>query len=217
MRRALAVAVVLGAAAAAAHEADLLGVRLRDTPDGGLTESITVTAQTLAMLAPLDADDDGQLTQTDLDARAAALAAGVWDQVPMRTEAPCRRSGEAAYLRDGYLELTAGFECPPGNPSQDFRVLRVLPAGYSVRLFSDLGGEAREATAQGHATTITVVRERPRAPPRGRASWLLGSGGLAAFAAMVLVVRWRSVGWRFAGLLVLFGALGSGIVVALAF
>ncbi|MBX7096647.1 MAG: hypothetical protein K1X89_02950 [Myxococcaceae bacterium] len=216
MWRALAAAVVLGAAAASAHEADLLGVRLRDTPDGGLTESITATAQTLALLAPLDADDDGRLDQADLDARTAALVAGVWDQVPLRASAACLRFGEAAFLRDGYLELTAGFTCPPGELSQDFRVLRVLPAGYSVRLSSDLGGEVREATAQGRTTSVTLVRARD-VPRRAAAPWLLGCGALASLAAAVLALRWRSLGWRFGALLTLFGALGFAVVVALAF
>ncbi|MBK7863362.1 MAG: hypothetical protein IPJ65_33130 [Archangiaceae bacterium] len=145
---------MLASASAAAHVADEIVVTLDEAT---LTETLTLTADTLAMLAPIDADADGELTQADLDARRAALVAGVWEQAKLE---PCTRSAESASLEPGYVELKARFQCPPGELSQEFRWLMVLPPQYRVI--------AGDQVAHGDQRTVHLRRGVAEPPPRGR-------------------------------------------------
>ena len=156
----LALALVLLAAPAWAHDSDVIYVMLSQQPTGGaLDEVVTLTAGTLSQLAPIDADNDGALSQGDLDARGAAIAAGVWDQMPLEATAPCTRSADQAVLRDGYVELGAHFACPPGPLSQDFKILRVLTSNYRVVLGRQLDGETGRAFAQGNVQKLLLSPE----------------------------------------------------------
>lgn len=163
LERRWALVIALWAGAAWAHDADVIYAQLTIDPAGGFTEAITLTAGTLSQLAPIDADGDGTLTQADLDARAAAIAAGVWDQVPLSA---CTRSGEQAFLRDGYVELVARFQCSDGALWQDFRILRVLTTNYRVVLGRQVDGEAGQAFAQGNVQRL-LVRPEPAVPSAG--------------------------------------------------
>lgn len=58
--------VVVVAAAARAHPADLLSLVVVEQPSGGLETSVVLTAETLGLLAPVDADRDGLLTAAEL-------------------------------------------------------------------------------------------------------------------------------------------------------
>jgi hypothetical protein len=201
-RRHVALVVVL-AGAAAAHDADVLYVSARSAEQGGaLEEVVTLTGAALGQLAPVDADGDGVLSQADLDARGAAIAAGVWDEMPLAAAGtPCARGAPTAALREGYVELTARFECGAGELRQDFKILRVLPANFRVVLGSQVEGEAGKASAQGTMTALTV----PRPPPPGAFSRARFENGVAdgvaavlwvgAFAALLLVLGAAS-GWR---------------------
>ncbi len=166
--RAALLFVVLTAAAARAHDADLIYVLVTpgDAP-GVLIERVTLTFATLSMLAPVDADGDQALSQEDLDAKQKALSAGVWDEMPLGAGGKgCERLDARAFLREGFVELVGRFRCGEGELRQDFRILRVLPANYRVVLGSQLDGEGRgRGFAQGSLTAITV----PRPPPPG--SW----------------------------------------------
>lgn len=226
MRWLLPPLVLLGLAAHA-HDADVIFAQLASGPAPGvLEESVTLTAATLGLLAPVDADGDGALSQADLDARAKALRAGVWDEAPLQAGGqPCALGETFAELREGYVLLRASFRCGEGELRQDFRILRVLPPNYRVVLGSQLDGEARgQRFAQGSLTAIEV----PRPAPPGR--WD-GSGfergfhegltrgtsalGLAALFALLLAVgAWRrglaAAGLALGGLcLGSFGALGE--------
>src|SRR5688500_4845561 len=99
-----ALVLALLAPAAWAHGANVIYMMLTEAPGGALEDVVTVTAGTLSQLAPIDADKDGALSQADLDARAAAIAAGVWDQMSLEAAGACVRSGEQAVLRQGYVE-----------------------------------------------------------------------------------------------------------------
>jgi len=182
IRRCVALALVF-ASAAAAHDADVIYVSARSAEAGGaLEEVITLTGAALGQLAPVDADGDGMISQGDLDARAAAIAAGVWDDVPLTAGgAACVRGAPTALLREGYVELTARFECGGGELRQDFRILRVLPANFRVVLGSQVEGEAGKTSAQGAMTTLTV----PRPPPPGAFSRARFTDGLADGVASV--------------------------------
>jgi hypothetical protein len=141
--------MVLFSFSAAAHSADEIGVSLADVAhEGALTETISLTADTLALLAPIDANGDGELTQADLDARADALRVGVWDQARLL---PCARHGESATLEPGYVTLKARFVCPEGvELTQEFRWLMVLPPNHRV-VFGD-------QVAQGQLRTLHLTR-----------------------------------------------------------
>ncbi len=163
-----------------AHAADEIIVTL---DEASMTETITMTADTLAMLAPIDADGDGELTQGDLDARRDALRVGVWDQAKLQ---PCTRSSETATLEPGFVALRARFSCPPGELTQDFRWLMVLPPTYRVIFGNQI--------AKGDARTLHVARAAPKAAPgvTGATIWWGVAGGVVAtIVGFWLVRRWR--------------------------
>src|SRR5688572_25086218 len=107
----LVLIALLWGGAASAHDADVVYVQLSGPDHAQLHELVTLTAGTLSLLAPVDADGDGALSQADLDARADAIKAGVWDQMPLQADLPCSRSDERAQVREGYVELSARFAC----------------------------------------------------------------------------------------------------------
>ena len=200
----LSLFVLLKGLAAQAHDADVISVLVNQgAPPEVLVESVTLTGATLALLAPLDADGDGLLSQGDLDAKGKALRAGFWDEVPLIAAGkPCTLLETRAWLREGFVELQGELRCGEGELRQDFKILRVLPANYRVVLGSQLDGEGRgRGFAQGSLTTIPVPR--PPAP----ASWDAGAfrraldeglqRGLSAevlaalFAVMLALGAWR--------------------------
>lgn len=147
--------------AAFAHDADVLYARLETTPTG-LTEIITLTNATLLQLAPVDADGDSLLTQNDLDSRADAIVAGVWNDLPLTAGGvPCTRANERALLEDGFISLSADWVCGEGDLRQDFKILRILPTNYRVVLGSQLEGERGRRFAQGVFTALEVPRPKP--------------------------------------------------------
>jgi hypothetical protein len=138
-------AALLAAGAASAHDADILYTQVRraaaDAPE--VRQVLTLTAGTLGLLLPADADGDGTVSQADLDARRTALEVGIWDALPLTAGGqPCTRASHSALVRQTYVELTATFTCPPGPLQQTYTVLSVLPAGYRVILGSVLDGES---------------------------------------------------------------------------
>lgn len=159
MARWVGLGVALAGSAAMAHDADVIYAQLSHAGDA-LLEAVTLTPGALAELAPLDADGDGTLTQADLDARQAALKAGVWDDAPLTAGGqPCTRSAETAVLKEGYVALEARFRCGEGELRQDFRFLRVLPPNFRVALGSQFDGErGASGFAAGGATSITLPR-----------------------------------------------------------
>jgi hypothetical protein len=172
---------LLVAGAASAHDADVIFVELAKGPGDTFAERMTMTAATLGMLAPVDADGDGELTQKDLDARRDAVRLGVWDQALLT---PCTRANETATLEPGYVALTAQFTCGEGELTQDFRWLMVLPSNYRVVM----------GQQQADATLRTLHIARPgamKAPAEGRfglpvIAWGVLVSALAALLAFIL-------------------------------
>lgn len=147
--------VLLLAGGAWAHDADILYAQARRTspqgPQGSeVRERLTLTAGTLGLLLPVDADGDGAITQAELDARRAALEVGLWDAVPLTAGGtPCERQSHVAQVREGFIELSATFICPAGPLRQTFTVLSLLPSNYRVVVgaFGDGQGGALFADA----------------------------------------------------------------------
>lgn len=196
--------MLIVASAARAHDADIIYATLKHADGPGvLEELLTLTAPTLAMLAPLDADGDGALSQADLDAKTKALEAGVWDDLPLTAGGlACERLETRALLRDGFIELDAKFRCGEGALHQDFRILRVLPTNYRVVLGSQLDGEGgARGFAQGSLTAINLPRPpAPGAWDAGQfssgfdegARRVLSLDGLGALAGVLLAIgAWR--------------------------
>ncbi len=172
-------ALLLAAGSAGAHDADILYAQLWRPAAGGpeVHERLTLTAETLGLLIPADADGDGVLTQVDLDAREAALALGIWDAIPLSAGGqPCSRTGATALLRETYVELGASFTCPSGELRQRFTVLSVLPSNYKVVLGSVVEGERGQRFAD--ATWPTLVVPEPGEARGQSASGLLDWVGL---------------------------------------
>jgi len=194
--------LVLLAAAAGAHDLDVVYVQLQDA-DGGLVERLTMAAGTLGQLAPVDADGDGQLTEADLAARADAVRAGVWAQMPLFAGgAPCAFGPPQTAIRDTYLELWATWTCGPGELQQDFRWLSVLPSNYRVVLGSQLEGEKNRAVAEGNVQTLFIPRPGVAAPVRLHGVKPLVFG--LFLAALLLTLTQARL-----GRIALVGALGS--------
>src|SRR5690349_11932800 len=116
-RLAVPLALLLGAGVARAHDADIIYTNVQrtqvDAPE--VRVLVMLTASTLSLVLPADADGDGVVSQADLDARRAALEVGLWDALPLTAGgAPCTRKEHAARLIEPYVELKATFACPPG-------------------------------------------------------------------------------------------------------
>lgn len=207
LRGLLVCALVFASTPARAHDADVIYVSARSGPTSGLIiEVVTLTGAALGQLAPIDADGDGAVSQADLAARGPAIDAGLWDDMPLTAGGhPCARSDATATLREGFVELTARFVCPPGPLRQDFKVLRVLPPNFRVVLGSQVEGEVGKAFAQGPMTALLV----PRPPPPGAFSRAafdagLGTGVLAAlWALLALALVFSATDTRRSGLVTL--------------
>jgi hypothetical protein len=172
-RLAVPLALLLGASAARAHDADIIYAQVRraqaDSPE--VRALLTMTASTLQLLLPADADGDGTVSQQDLDARRAALEVGLWDALPLTAGgAACTRKEHSAHRRETYVELSATYICPPGPLRQTFTVLSLLPSNYRVVLGSFSGGVAGQLFADARQPSVDI-------PERGApASSVLVSG-----------------------------------------
>jgi hypothetical protein len=184
MRFGLAASLALLAGASArAHSADLVYAQLSGGQNGGLDELVTMTAASLARLAPVDAGGEPEPSQAALDAAGAAIRVGVWDGMPLSAGGTaCGRSRERAVPRQGYVELDAHFACGPGDLAQVFRVLSILPAGYKVAFASDVGGARSESYAFGEQQMVTV--------PNGAGAEALGWLGWARRGALHILTEW---------------------------
>ncbi|WP_164021141.1 HupE/UreJ family protein [Pyxidicoccus trucidator] len=190
--RVVLAALLLVAGAASAHDADILYSQVRRTaPDaskGGLPSGsqassqasevrqvLTLTAGTLGLLLPADADGDGTVSQADLESRRAALEVGVWDALPLTAGGqPCARTSHSALFRQTYVELSATFTCPPGPLRQTYTVLSVLPVGYRVILGSSLDGEVPGAVyADAAQPSVAIPGPGGGSPIRGVGAWVL--------------------------------------------
>ncbi|MFT3836033.1 MAG: hypothetical protein QM723_03420 [Myxococcaceae bacterium] len=175
-------ALLLFSTPAWAHDLDVVYVQLADT-DGGFVERITMAAGTLGQLAPVDADNDGELTDADLSHRQDAVRAGVWEQMPLFAgEKPCTYADPKIAIRDTYLELWARFSCGDGELKQELKWLRILPSNYRVVVGSQLDGERGSQVAQGNVQTLYLPR-----PSAHRAPLLPWEAG-AVFAALGVTV-----------------------------
>jgi hypothetical protein len=172
---ALSLALLLMAGSAGAHDEDILYAQLwrLQAAQPEVRERLTLTAETLALLIPVDADGDGALTQADLDARELALAVGIWDALPLTAGGqPCARTGATARVRESFVELGATFSCPPGELRQRFSLLSLLPSNYKVVLGGFLQGEQGQRFVD--ATQPTLVVSEPGQVERESVSGLLG-------------------------------------------
>ncbi|WP_257446744.1 HupE/UreJ family protein [Archangium lipolyticum] len=161
-------ALLLVAGSAGAHDADILYAQLWRPEAGGpeVRERLTLTAETLGLLIPVDADGDGALSQADLDARTQALAVGIWDAIPLTAGGrPCTRTGASAMVRASFVELGATFSCPAGQLRQRFSLLSLLPSNYRVVLGSFMQGEQGQRFADAQQPTLVV--SEPGQPARG--------------------------------------------------
>ncbi len=188
-----ALATVALAGLAWAHDADVIYVLLTEPapgPEARMEEVVTLTAGTLSQLAPVDADGDGALSQADLDARADAIVAGVWNQMPLEAGVPCARGAERAILRDGYVELVAQYTCPPGPLSQEFRILNVLTSNYRVVLGRQLEGERDRDFAQGNKQRLLISPHPPRGLEPPAATFGGGAASVVASPGVTLLWLW---------------------------
>lgn len=208
-RLALLFACVLCAAPARAHDADLVTVQLSVGADGlEVEQTWALTAETLGLLAPVDADGDGLLTDEDLAARADAVRAGAWEAAPLTSAGrPCVLTASRARVGERTVGLTGRFRCPvAGELVQTFRFLSVLPSGYRVVV----GDAAGQRFAQGQEQMLVVSpagavgqgSAEPARPPSGFGGWVLlgvehilvGWDHLAFLAALLLAAsRLRAV------------------------
>jgi len=167
--------LLLCAQLARAHDADLLIVHVArgagaqpGTVD--VRERVTLTAGTLSLLVPADADGSGAVEQGDLDARATAIGLGVWDAMPLSAAgAPCERLETGAQLRPTFVELRAHFRCREGALLQRFALLSVLPENYQVLLADGEGTAQPQRFASAASATLRLW-----APEAGASPGLLG-------------------------------------------
>lgn len=185
--KALWILVAMYSVAVWAHEEDVVRVTLRfDANPGQYFESVVVSAETLPLLMPIDADGDGVLSQTDLDAKAAALRVGFWDEAPLTGEAPCIWRQGQARMHGVWVTLDAEFQCPSAPHRQDFRFLRVLPQDYQVVLISQRDGfEFEHGVATRQLSSISI--EPKKASPKPFSPFALAALALLGSMAAVIV------------------------------
>ncbi len=160
--RLLSLAALLAAGETSAHDADVIYVQPR-FEGGWVTVRASMSAATLALLAPIDADGDGLFTQADADASAAAIRAGFWAQAPLSGGGEsCALGKSRAAARPSEVVLEADFVCAPGELRQDFWVLRVLPKNYSVTW----GASAAQARATASVGVTAIAYSLGRASSR---------------------------------------------------
>jgi hypothetical protein len=208
-RLSLCLALVLAAGGAHAHDADILYAQVQRSQPGSpeVRALVTMTASTLRLLLPADADGDGAVSQADLDARRSALEVGLWDGLPLTAGgAACTRQTHAARVRDTYIELTATFTCPPGPLRQTYTVLSVLPPNYRVVL-GTYAGEGGQLFADALHPGLEIPERSPSSPSRfapGLGGWIQlgmkhifqGVDHLAFLIALLLVGgRLKQVLW----------------------
>ena len=152
---------LLVACAAWAHDADIVYAQIARGADGLVTEQLTMTDNTLLQLAPIDADGDGLVSGDELSHGTDAIAAGIWDELPLSAQkGPCTRQSMQAGQKDNYLALSATFRCGEGELSQTFRILSVLPPTYRVVLGAYGQGQLRaQGFAEGSHQTLTMLGE----------------------------------------------------------
>jgi hypothetical protein len=175
-RLAVPLVLLLAAGSARAHDADIIYAQVRRTPPDGaeVRALVTLTASTLRLLLPADADGDGAVSQADLDARRAALEVGLWDALPLTAGgAPCTRQEHAARVRETYVELTATFICPRGPLRQTYTVLGLLPSNYKVVLGTWAGGDTGQLFADARQPSLDIP-ERGTSKP---GTFVAGFGG----------------------------------------
>ena len=152
----LIVGLLLCPLSALAHDADIVYAKVMRKPGSlELAELLTLTAPTLNLLAPVDADRDGEITAKELAAQKDAIAAGMWDQIPIFAEGKqCERTNHAGRIRQGFIELYGEFRCEPGELTQTFKILSVLPSNYRVVLGAL--GEGGQLFTEGQAQTLVL-------------------------------------------------------------
>jgi hypothetical protein len=196
-----------------AHDADMIYAQLsRAAGEPTVVETMTMTAASLERLAPVDADQDRTLTQADLDARQDAIEVGLWGSAPLSARgARCRVASSQARLREGFVELTARFACGPGELSQVFKLLQVLPSTYRVQVASLVDGKVEQHVAQGNLQTLVfaAAAQVPKVAPPSRAEWAArGARGAVTTVAPLAIL---------AALLLAAASLGRALTAAASF
>jgi hypothetical protein len=188
-RSSLALLVV--ARASAAHNVDVVAVELVER-ENTMTEIIMVSSETLMRLAPVDSDGDGLLTQGELDERVASISQGLWRDVPMRAQEVLCEVHPLTQVIDGEtVVLQASFSCPAGALTQDFKVLRILPANYRVVMSSMPQGQRVSQVAQGSFSVLHIPRASSSVPElRHRPPTLMAAVAMAIALASILTRRW---------------------------
>ena len=224
-RHCLATALVVAATLPAwGHDADVIFAQVEPLNDGGFVEHLTLTADALGLLAPVDVNRDGMLTQEELWESEPSIRAGVWGDTVVRAEGqPCPLGRTRATLTPTVVVLDAEFACPAQVVEQTFRFLSVLPANFRVTVKDPSSMEGGALTAQGPMQTV-MLRWAPRNDDRlakdarrwsGRAAVavLIGSG-LLTLGLRRARRPWGRLVWPVLGGACLF-AFGFWLVVSL--
>jgi len=177
-----------------AHDDDQIAVRVT-VVGPAIKERMTMTAGTLELLVPQAARTGPEI-----------VASAVWDLAPVSAgQGPCRRSSEALATQATKVELSASFDCPPGDQHQAFRFLSLLPKDYSVLVTGAADADKvqlADAALPEVFLSAAAIATTPENPPAGPLAWAtlgLGVVGAALFTAR-RCFRGRgaplSVGWE---------------------
>lgn len=158
----LALAAVAAPGAAAAHDLDLL--RLDVTADGGRVEAVLdVPVAALGLLADVDLDRDGILTEPELERRAGAVFAATFGAAPLSAGGtPCAL--EPAGVRPSGVRVIVGARgrCKAGDLRVVLGFLHALPAGHRVVVRARVDGTESETVGSPSAATVVLGRAERR-------------------------------------------------------
>lgn len=197
MRPFAALTLLLVSSSASAHDADIIYAQVQRAPGSTeVSELVTMTAATLTLLAPVDRDRDGIVTDDELSSGADAIRAGIWNELPLEAGGKrCAQKTAVSRFRETYVELVATFDCAEGELVQTFRVLSILPRNYKVVLGTFVNGEAGQRFAQGNEQKL--VLDEPKRGASGLFNWVklgvehifLGPDHLAFLLALLLTAK----------------------------
>lgn len=217
MSRRAPLAVVVGAVALApalarAHEVGLS--RGMYTLDGATVDAeITFARGELrTLVAGLDGDGDGELTEAELAAGAALLQAGVVDRVVVRADEPCPGAlARAALVEEDGVAVAARYACPsaPSRLALEVPLLAELGASHrhltrvaraGAGLEDSLAEDVLRRARPGLEVALAGDAGPPPAPPAGEyfalgvEHILIGVDHLVFLLGLVVVGgRWRSL------------------------
>ena len=149
---------------AAAHAIDTAALKL-SVQGEEVREELLLSLLSLASLVPLDADDDGTVTQKDLDLQLPAIFLATFGQAPLTADGvPCSLTPVSALPDQNAVRIAVKGSCPEHARKlrQKLGFLASLSAGHQVVVEANLDGETHQSLADRATQIVIFEREQQK-------------------------------------------------------